>query len=155
MVMSMRPVHMAVGDFFFRGGAHFQDVRTKAQGLAGQTTLPTSHVDLARTLLALALGPQAGQRVADEAPALDGRSLLDAARVEPIFAYSLLGDGMLAARFGPHKLVKSRDITLLFDLSDDPAEQRDLAADRPELTTALSSAVDRFVVGARAAAERR
>jgi len=36
MVMSMRPVHMAVGDFFFRGGAHFQDVRTKAQGLAGQ-----------------------------------------------------------------------------------------------------------------------
>lgn len=139
----------------YQENLHVPLIVATAQGLAGQTTLPTSHVDLARTLLALALGPQAGGRVADEAPALDGRSLLDAARVEPIFAYSLLGDGMLAARFGPHKLVKSRDITLLFDLSDDPAEQRDLAADRPELTTALSSAVDRFVVGARAAAERR
>ena len=83
-----------------------------------------------------------------------GRSLLDATRVEPIFAYSLLGDGILAARFGPHKLVKSRDTTLLFDLNADPAELTDLAAARPDLAAALASAVDRFIVGARADSQR-
>jgi len=123
-------------------------------GLAGRTALPTSHVDLARTLLALALGPHAGERAAQAAPEMSGRSLLDATRVEPIFAYSLLGDGMLAARFGPHKLVKSRETTLLFDLNADPAERTDLAAARPDVAAALASAVDRFIVGARADSQR-
>jgi len=36
MVMPMRPMHMAVGDLFFRGGAHVQYVCAKAQSLAGQ-----------------------------------------------------------------------------------------------------------------------
>jgi arylsulfatase A-like enzyme len=118
-------------------------------GFSRRTNLPTSHVDLARSLLALSLGPAEGQRVSDTTPALDGRSLLDATRVKPIFGYSLLGDGILAARFGPHKVIKSRDVTVLFDLSVDPEERIDLSAERPELQAALSSAVDRFVVGAR------
>ena len=36
MVMAMRSVHMAMGNLFFRGGAHLQHLRAKAQGLPGQ-----------------------------------------------------------------------------------------------------------------------
>ena len=43
VVVAVRPVHVAVGDFLFRGGAHFQHLHAKAQRLPGQRVVAVQH----------------------------------------------------------------------------------------------------------------
>lgn len=147
------------GNFYHTAYAYQENLHVPLMVLSsfqhgGRTSLPTSHVDLARTLTDLALGRASADVVAGQGPPLGGRSLLDATEVEPVFAYSLLGDGMLAARFGRHKLIKSRDVRVLFDLESDAAEQLDLSERDPAMTQRLSDATDRYFAWARANVSR-
>lgn len=115
----------------------------------GRSSLPGSHVDLARTLADLALGRARATPVVDAEPALGGRSLLDATEQRPVFAHSLLGEGMVSVRFGPYKLIQSPELHVLFNLDDDPGEQVDVTGRHPALADALALAINRWAADLR------
>ena len=73
MVMPMCPVHMAVGDFFFGRGPHFQHMSAKAQRLASQGVVCVEDDFVALNLdnrkgASLAIGVSALQLPADFDP---------------------------------------------------------------------------------------
>jgi arylsulfatase A-like enzyme len=97
-----------------------------------------SHTDLLPTLLHL-LGLE---RELD----IEGQDLLASGYRRPrIFYYSRR---QFAVRDGDLKLVvhRKRRRTELYDLARDPTEQRDLAAERPEVVAALREQIDRWRV---------
>jgi len=104
----------------------------RPETVAPRTTSLTSAVDLLPSLLALV-----GRDISD---ALPGSNVFDGyftghALVETADAWAFVQDH--------HKLIVGPDRRILFDLAEDPQEQRDVAADLPERAEALlASAVE-------------
>jgi len=103
---------------------------------ARRVSEPVSLVDLLPTLMDIA-GESRGFR---PAVPLDGRSLLPAAACRPpapgVVHAEYMAEGtdqpMFMIRRGPFKYIGAQgDPPLLFDLSSDPAERRNLAGSRP------------------------
>jgi arylsulfatase A-like enzyme len=119
-----------------------------APGLEGRVVdRVASHVDLAPTVLDLALGPGAVRAAAaPSAPGhpgrpYQGRSLLRPGGPRPTFSVTLQGGGQAAIRFGQFKLIATPTAARLFDTDADPGETRDLSARHPELAAALRDAL--------------
>jgi arylsulfatase A-like enzyme len=106
---------------------------------------PFCHVDIMPTLV----GAAGGEIDPDEAD-LDGLNLWKSLRGtettphdRPVFSECIKhgGEGIRALRAGSDKLIhaesRGREVVMLFDLSTDPTERFDLAAERPEVVNAL------------------
>ncbi|HYD49167.1 MAG TPA: sulfatase [Terriglobales bacterium] len=120
-------------------------------GIAPQRVeVPVSIVDVLPTLLELAgIGSP---------PQLAGQSLVrllrggepagDASGERALFAhlidYGQDGDVWAVVKT-PWKLIRDPDGTVLYDLAEDPGEQSDLAAQRPDIVTALGQEIDRYL----------
>lgn len=111
----------------------------------------TSHLDLAPTVADLmgVLGKGGSDR------AFHGRSLLPALFADPppsAVASRTTGDRpVYALRTGPHKYIFDRTAGReeLYDLEEDPGEQRDLAADSPLLTAVYRQMLGQWLAGVR------
>lgn len=115
-------------------GAHLFDENTRVPLLIAHPALtaqtcdtPASHTDFAPTLLQLA-GVSTSAR-------MDGHSIFATERPAMIFLSAAHNQLKLGAVDWPCKAIHllATDRTLLFNLADDPAETRDLAAVQPEL----------------------
>jgi arylsulfatase A-like enzyme len=110
-----------------------------------------SHLDLAPTIVDLALGPEALATTAapeghgNDGRPFQGRSLLRAGTPWPAFSVSLQGEGRASIRFGQFKLISSPRTSWLFDTDVDPGERRDLTLEYPELAGALRDAFGGWV----------
>lgn len=147
------------------GHAHFQEVLHVpwlAWGpgvpVGRRVTQPVSLLDLAPTLLAwLDLPPLPElDRLAAAAgafgPSLVGRAVTGDTRVDDRLILSeaiAYGPDLVALRRGAHKLIAHRDgrVLALFDLQADPAETRDLAADKPAVVAALLADLELWRAG--------
>ena len=108
---------------------------------------PVSVVDLAPTLLALAgLEPTPGQVGRDLSPLLSGEGTLGerALYCESLYPTKFDCAGLRGLRRGRWKYLWTAEPEL-YDLGDDPAEARDVHADRPELASALHADLMRLL----------
>lgn len=101
---------------------------------------PVSSLDVATTLLAAAGVPQS------EGRALDGRDLLEGPVGDPRLLFWRQGS-LAAASDGRWKLVRTRRGSELYDLSADPGEVTDLAAERPTELAQLQGALAGWEAG--------
>ena len=114
----------------------------RAPGVAaGRRAQPVSLADVAPTLLELAgLAPLDG---------VDGRSLVALLRGERLVNRPvLLGQrGIDALRGTRLKLVRDDEGDHLFDVADDPQEDTDLSAERPDEAARLARSLDAVLAG--------
>ncbi|MFP5287832.1 MAG: sulfatase, partial [Thermoanaerobaculia bacterium] len=111
------------------------------------------HVDVMPTVLdLLGLAPPPGIRGRSLAPLLAGRSEAEGCEAVPVIAESpAYGPDSKAVVWKRRKLVVRGGEELLFDLRQDPGENRNLAGSQPELAAALRAILDRELAGAAAA----
>lgn len=110
---------------------------------------PISLIDLAPTLLELMGIPRAATMRGESQAALVRRGAdPGTCAMAPVYAGSpAFGVDARSILFeGRYKLIERRDgVRLLYDLQDDPEEQHDLAAERPDLTARLGEMFARTV----------
>ena len=64
-------------------------------------------------------------------------------------------DAGVAVLHGPWKLIRSAQATKLYNLEEDPTEQRNLAGEKPELVKQLEARVNPFFEMVAAVGQRR
>ena len=138
------------------GSSHYQEILHIPLILGGagvpageRITAAVSLVDVVPTILSvLEIPSPPGMDGADLRPLWQEPPAVPAERL--VFAEAGPGD-LRSVRSGRSKLVMQglNGRTELYDLVDDPAETRNLAAERPELVAALEAEIAAFVASAR------
>ena len=106
--------------------------------LKGTIDFPTSHIDLAPTILGL---------LGHEVPCtMKGRNLAVDSPARIVYFGGRPPGGQLGLVDGRWKyIIEENGLELLYNLTDDPREQNDLAADHPDLLERYGARVDSWV----------